>query len=132
MSLTSFIKSNGMDSYVHLWGFDDNPYKYMSKCDLFVCSSLAEGFSTAATEALVLGVPVVTTQCSGMKELLGEEDCGLIVDNDEDALYCGLKSILDNPGRLEKMKLAAKNRGSLFTLETLMPPIESLLEQEQV
>ena len=55
-----------MEKYVDLIGYDINPYKYMSKCDLFVCASYAEGFSTAATEALVLGLPVCTVNVSGM------------------------------------------------------------------
>ena len=111
-----------------LLGFVDNPYRLMSQCDLFVCSSVAEGFSTAATEALILGLPVVTTDCSGMEELLGKEECGLIVDNDEEALYKGLDAILMNPGRIEKMKISARKRGEHFSMDRLMPPILAILE----
>ena len=127
--LWRFILVNDLSDSVRLWGFVDNPCRFLSKCDLFVCSSLAEGLSTAATEALVLGIPVVTTDCSGMKELFGEEACGVIVDNDENALFRGLESVLDDPVLLDRMATSAKRRGAHFSLERLMPPIEALLEQ---
>ena len=41
------------DSFTFL-GYQINPYKYVAKCDIFVCTSIAEGFSTAATEALIV------------------------------------------------------------------------------
>ncbi|MBQ5900346.1 MAG: glycosyltransferase, partial [Clostridia bacterium] len=39
-------------------GYRKNPYQYITHCDLFVCSSYREGFSTAATESLIVGTPV--------------------------------------------------------------------------
>ena len=72
-----------MDTYVDFLGYQTNLYKYVAKCDLFVCASHAEGFSTAATEALILGVPVCTVEVSGMKEMLGENnEYGIITEND--------------------------------------------------
>ena len=73
------ITRYSLENHVRLLGFHENPYKYMAKCDAFVCSSYAEGFSTAATEALILGKPVFTTECAGMQELFGSETCGEIV-----------------------------------------------------
>ena len=61
----------GIADVVTLLGYQTNPYKYVAKCDLFVCASFAEGFSTAATEALIVGTPVCTVEVSGMKEMLG-------------------------------------------------------------
>lgn len=128
-TLSQLVNKERMDDYVRLWGFVRNPYRLMSKCDLFVCSSLAEGFSTAATEAIILGLPVITTDCSGMKELLEDESCGIIVDNDDYALYRGLKMFMNDPGLLTKKKEAATRRGTTFSLDALMPPIESLFIQ---
>ena len=79
-------KNHISDSFTFL-GFQDNPYKYVVKADLFVCSSRREGFSTAVSEALVLGVPVVSTNCSGAYELLGENnEFGIVTENDEEKL----------------------------------------------
>ena len=127
--LQDYISINDLAGDVVLWGFQGNPYPFLAQSDLFVCSSLAEGFSTAATEAVILGVPFVSTACSGMTELLGGEDCGLIVENDEDALFQGLERVLKTPDLLEKMTIAAQKRSTCFSIDQLMSPITALLEE---
>lgn len=129
MMLQDFIRINGLSDDVFLWGFQRNPYPFLVNSDLFVCSSLTEGFSTAATEAVILGVPFVSTSCSGMEELLGGDECGLIVDNDEDALFRGLEKVLKDPALLKKMTIAAKRRSGHFAIDRLMSPITALLEK---
>lgn len=127
--LEAFIRQNGLTDVVTLWGFRANPYQYLAQCDLFVCSSIAEGYSTAVTEALILGLPVVTTRCSGMDELLENGTCGVITSNSEEALYEALKALLDQPEQLAHYRAKAQKRGRDFTLPALMKPIENLLEE---
>ncbi len=113
---------------VTLLGYHTNPYKYIAKCDLFVCASYAEGFSTAATEALILGVPVCTVEVSGMKEMLGENnEYGIVVDNDDDALYNGIKRLLDDPDLLAHYKRQAEIRGKCFSTEETVRAVEDML-----
>ena len=125
--LENIILQESIDDVVTLWGFQSNPYKYMVHCDLFVCSSIGEGYSTAVTEALILGLPVVTTDCSGMDELLNSGECGIITDNSEEALYYGVKRMLDAPDILNKYKKMAIQRGRDFSISSLMKPIENCL-----
>lgn len=127
--LENYIRDNGLEKVVTLLGFQSNPYAYLTQCDLFVCSSVSEGYSTAVTEALILGLPVITTDCSGMNELLLNGKYGVITENSEEALYQGLKSILDHSKLLEYYKRQAKNRGKDFSLLNLLSPIEKLLLQ---
>ena len=78
-------------------GFKSNPYKYVKNADLYVCSSRREGFSTAVTEALIIGTPVVSTNCSGAYELLGKNnEYGIVTENEENALCEGIKEMLSN------------------------------------
>ena len=125
--LETYTKKNHLENIVTLWGFQDNPYAYLVQCDLFVCSSISEGNSTAVTEALILGLPVITTNCSGMHELLKNGECGMITDNSEEALYIGLKRLLDNPSLLQHYRNKAIDRGKDFSLQKLIEPIEKLL-----
>ncbi len=112
-----------------LLGFDENPYKYVSDADLFVCSSYKEGFSTAVTEALVLGVPVVSTKVSGAQELLGTNDeFGIITENNEDALYEGVYRMLTEDGLLEHYKKQAELRGKKFSVEKTTKAVEELID----
>ena len=125
--LETMISKEGLADCVRLPGFRSNPYPTVASADLFVCSSRSEGYSTAVTEALILGVPVVTTACSGMYELIGESGCGLITENEEEALFIGLKSVLDNRESLADIKHKAAMRGQAFSLDSTLKPIEDLL-----
>lgn len=123
-----YIDRNGLNDYVFMLGYDSNPYKYLSKCDLYVCSSITEGFSTAVTEALIVGVPVCTTDVSGMREMLGENnEYGLITENSEDALYEGIKKLIDNADLLNKYKEKALERGKMFSTEKTTEAVEKML-----
>lgn len=110
-------------------GYRTNPYKYVKNCDLYVCSSHSEGFSTSVTESLIVGTPVVATLCSGMTELLGENnEYGIVTENDEDALYKGIKKILTTPDLLDAYAAKAKERGKAFSTEKTVKAVEEMLE----
>lgn len=125
--LEQYIEEHHLQERVSLLGFQPNPYKYLATGDLFVCSSLAEGYSTAVAEALILGLPVVTTDCSGMSELLRNGECGIITDNNEEALYEGMKQVLNTPDMLKFYTEKAKDRSGDFSIDRLIEPFENLL-----
>ena len=123
-----YVAENGLQNSVSFLGYQVNPYKYVSKCDLFVCSSFSEGFSTAATEALIVGTPVCTVAVSGMKEMLGENnEYGVITENDEVALYEGIKRFVESPETLEYYKKKAKERGECFSTKSTVRAVEEML-----
>lgn len=126
--LKKYISDNRLEDCVDLLGYHDNPYKFLAKCDLFVCASLREGFSTAATESLIVGTPVCTVEVSGMKEMLGENnEYGIVTENSENALYEGIKMLLDNPDLLAHYKKQAKIRGKEFSTEKTVKAVEDML-----
>lgn len=127
--LEKYCEQNGMLESVKFLGYQTNPYKYVAKCDLFVCASHAEGFSTAATEALIVGTPVCTVEVSGMKEMLGENnEYGIVTENDDEALYKGIKSLIDAPELLAHYKRRAEMRGKTFSTENTVKAVEEMLE----
>ena len=93
---------------VFLHGVADNPYKYMKNCDLFVLPSGWEGFPTVTVEAKILNCPVLATDVAGIREQLRHGETGWIVDNNEQAIFEGLKYLLENP---EKLVLLKSNDG---------------------
>ena len=130
--LQEFINTNHLDNNVFLLGFIDNPYPYIKYSDLFVCSSIAEGFSTAVTESLILGVPVVTTDCAGMRDLLGNSEYGIICENSYKGLYESLYMILTNNDLLKQYKSKAKERSNYFSKEKRINEVIDLLDQKDV
>lgn len=128
--IEKYLNDNSISSTFTFLGYDTNPYKYVAKCDLFVCPSFEEGFNTAATEALIVGTPVVTTLCSGMKEMLGENnEYGYIEENSEEGIYRGLKYMLDNPDKLKHYTKQAEIRGKSFSTEKTVQMVESMFEE---
>lgn len=125
--LEKMIEKYELQDYVSLLGYQLNPYKYMKNCDLFLCASYAEGFSTAATEALIVGTPVCTVEVSGMKEMLGENnEYGIVVENNDEKLYYAIKNLLDHSDKLQYYAEKAKERGKNFSKEKTVIAIEEM------
>lgn len=122
------ISEANLTDHVTMPGYEVNPYRYIRQCDLFLCSSHAEGFSTATTEALILGTPVCTVEVSGMKEMLGDnKEYGIVTENNEDALYAGIKQLLDDPNLLQHYTEQATLRGKAFSTEETVHAVEKML-----
>lgn len=125
---TMFEKEQDFLSSVVFWGSQINPHKYTSKADLFICSSYSEGYSNACTEAIMLGVPVFSTSVPGANEIVGDSKAGMVVNNDDESLYQGLKQILDNPSLLTIWKKSLMENQYLFSKEYRSSRVFSLLE----
>lgn len=124
-----FLEAEGLQDSFTFLGYQTNPYQYVKNCDLFVCSSYSEGFSTAATEALIVGTPVVTALVSGMKEMLGENnEWGIVTENNEDALYQGIRTLLDDYTLLAYYKDRASIRGRTFSTQRTVEAVENMLQ----
>ena len=113
--IESTIVEYGLQDSVHLLGYDINPYKYVGKMDMFICSSYKEGYSTAVTESIVAGTPVLTTDCSGMSEIFGDSNAGIIVENSDEGLKAVLEDLLNGEIDVEELKKNAIERSNYFS-----------------
>ena len=114
--LLKLIRDLNLEEKVFLLGFDENPYKYMAKCEFFAFASSFEGFSNVLIEALACGCAVVSTEhLSGAKELFGESEFGLLVEvNNENSMFNGLKTMLEDDELKNAYKNKAKSRAAEF------------------
>lgn len=119
----------GVADSVLMPGFLGNPYPWMASADLFVCSSRSEGMSTVVTEALMLGVPVLAVECSGVREQLGMGRFGRIVENHEEALACGMEDFLSGRESCEVWRERAALGGDAFVYGKAVRKVEHLLER---
>ncbi len=127
--LEAFSEEHGLKDYVRFFGFQKEPYPFIKAADLLVCSSRYEGFSTFITEGLILGKPIVTTDCTGMRELLGDSEYGLITENSTEGLYAGMKRCLSDPTLLSYYSTKAVERGEVFSAAELTGKTEEFLEK---
>lgn len=122
------ITDNNLDDCVTLFGFQTNPYPYMREADLLVCSSNYEGYSTFITEGLILGKPIVTTDVSGMRELLGNDEYGMVTGNNDDSFYLGLKKMITEKELLKGYEEKALERGTCFYKQKLVEENEKIFK----
>lgn len=123
--IAKYISDNKLENTFTFLGYQTNPYKYVSKCNLFICASTSEGFSTAATEALIVGTPVITTPVAGMKEMLGKNnEYGLISEMSEESLYNCVKKVISDKGLLTHYKDKALERGKDFSKKKTVDAVE--------
>ncbi len=145
------IDEFGISKSVFFTGFQKNPYKYMAKCDVFVLSSLSEGFPNVLAEAMALSLPVIAVNCfSGPAEILMEDydygrvektfcecDYGILTPHydaigEESAINEISKAVMYFLQHEEIMKKYGKlsgERALAFSPETTVEKLENIFEE---
>lgn len=72
---------------VILLGTIKNPFPYYAQCDLYVQTSLHEGYCISLAEAQAFSKPIVSTDVAGARDLLTNKDREMIVRFDENVLF---------------------------------------------
>ena len=75
-------------------GHISKPYSLVSRADVFVLPSLAEGTSRAALEALCLGVPCVLRQVDGNSKLIQNGINGVLFNRDDELVDALLQAVI--------------------------------------
>ena len=96
-SLHELISSLCMEDNVFLLGHKENPYSYIYHAQCLVSSSVSEGHPLAIGEAIILGTPVIATNCEGNSGMLAHGRYGYLCENDEDGLTSALYHLLTMP-----------------------------------
>lgn len=129
--LRTEITDKRAEHYITMCGNQMNPYPYIKEADLLVCASYFEGYNLTVAEALILGIPVLSTNCTGPNEILDNGKYGKIVENSEYGLYQGIKEVTENPVLLEEYRNKAISRREFFDESQLLKQITDLFEREQ-
>lgn len=127
-TLETAVREYALTDRISFLGMQQNPYAFMSRSDYFLCTSYSEGFSTVGVEAILCELPFLTTNCSGMREIFGHEQCGIICDNSEDGIYAMMKQVLTHRENRKQFVEACKRRKAFFQTEVRVSAICDLLE----
>lgn len=125
-ALEYYIEQLNLQKYVKLLGFSDNPYALMKNMDLFVCSSIAEGFSLVIAEAMIVGLPVVSMECAGPNELLGNGEYGILCPT-FDELGEAIVKVSTDAALMQSLRDKALERSRYFNTSSTVRQIESIL-----
>ena len=120
--LERYVQENDLQTRVKFFGAHPNPYRFMVQGQMFVCSA----YHSSVVKAMILGLPVVATETPELKEVLKNGECGLMTPNTEEALYKGIKSLLDDPNLMSQYQQKSEARGWDFDIEALLVPYENL------
>lgn len=108
-------------------GFVRPAYPYMKVADVFLNTSEAEGYPLVLCEALCLGLPVVATDITGAHEILDNSEFGLLVQEDVQDIYQGLKKMIDNDLMRAEYAQKALLRSEMFSVEKVLEEIDAVL-----
>lgn len=133
--LKDFARKLKIENDVVFLGWCDNPYKYFSKADVFVYSSLLDSQPNALIEALICGCPIVSNDCDfGPREILDDGKYGLLSLkledkplSPEDPLTDAERDfkekvilLLDNPNLRKDFSKISEERLNIFDREKLV------------
>jgi len=129
--ILSLIKSLGIEKNTALLGFQENPYKYMSKATVFVLSSTLEGFPNVLVEAMACGAPVVATNCeSGPCEIIINRESGILVPvGQEKELSEAINYILKNENFRKKISANGLARAEFFSFNKGIAEYKNLFNE---
>jgi glycosyltransferase involved in cell wall biosynthesis len=121
-SLSSLISELGIDNKVQMPGIKNNPFKYLSRSDVFVLSSISEGFGNVILEAMACGCPVISTDCpSGPGEIITDGENGILVPVEDSSALChAILNVLQNITLSKKLSKNALKRVNDFNLEKIV------------
>jgi len=102
---------------LHFLEYVSDMEAFYDSLDLLLMTSEWEGFPNVVLEAMARGVPVVTTDCGGVLELVVHEGTGLIVSSRNAAdLGRAMGDILGNPSLWSRLSLAGLKRVKSYFL----------------
>lgn len=94
---------------------DEEVFSFYKAADVFICSSLYEGFNIPPLEAMSLGVPVICSNLSSLPEVVG--DAAYLLEDPRDAkeMTAGITAVLTDKELQKKLVKKGKERASQFS-----------------
>ena len=129
--LEKLAQENNISENIEFTGFVSDPQRIIAAGDLFVLLSFNEGLSNSLLEAMINGVPVLTTDAGGVKEFIKHKKNGFITRSMKPFdIACELKNIIEN--RKELVNIGEKGRktvAELFSMDKMETKIENFLKK---
>lgn len=92
--IEKLIKEKNLSDYLVLLGTKTNPYPYYKDCDLYVQTSLHEGYCITIAEALVFDKYIITTDVAGAHDQIKDKTQGIICECNEQSIFNEVKRFL--------------------------------------
>ena len=129
--LKEFSKKLSIEDKTDFLSAVANPFPYMMKADVFVCSSLYEGLSNVILEALVLGKPIVSTDHKhGANEIIEDRKSGILVPvGNPQKMADAIIKILEDGELRKSLGKEAEKRSEDFSRDKMISGYEKLFAE---
>lgn len=119
--LKKVVKECGITDFVHFFGYQNNPFKYLKNARFLVLSSKNEGLSNVLLESLSCGTPVISFDCPcGPREIISNLKNGILVeDQNIEKLTEAMNTLAEDENIYQYCKQNAKESVSRFLLDTI-------------
>jgi len=128
--LKDVVSSKGLGDVIDIAGRIDAesmPQVYREN-DVFISATMQEGMSNAMLEAMASGLPIVTTRCEGVEELI--TDNGVIVESASgEKIAWAVRELADDRQTLGQMGVAARRRAEKFGWSSTASEYRKLYEK---
>ena len=126
--LKNRIKELNIEETFIFLGEYKNPYPFIKEADYFILPSFSEAYPLVIAESLILSKPIITTDVGGIREMMVDQENGIFIpSNNEQALYDGMKTLLQDQEKSEFFVENNKKCKSNFSPEKIYKEIENLL-----
>lgn len=125
--ILNMAKEFNIDSKINWIGWKEEPWKYVDEASVLVLTSDYEGFGMVVVEALARGIPVITTDCTGPRELIKDNHNGWFFPiGDYQALTSILQDILDKKMSLPSQEICEQSIRR-FKIEAVVDSFEKAI-----
>lgn len=114
-SLKETAKNLGLEGSVIFHGHVPDIHEQMADAGMFVLSSNTEGMPNILLEAMMMGLPCISTACTGAKEVIRDGVNGLLTAlDDPESMAAAMARMAENPDEAERMRQNAMKTAETF------------------
>ena len=128
--VAKYIVKNKLDKYIKIIGFTDNVLSYLKISDLVISVSKQEGLPLNILEAMYLKKPIIVTNCRGNRDLITNNQNGVVVDvNDREALLNAINYLKNNPTEAKKLSINNKKISLNYSIDNVLEIMKKIYDR---
>ena len=130
-TLEKYIEENDADEYIKLIGNRKDIPEVLRASDVYVLPSLHEGLPNSLMEAMAMGLPCIATDVGGVRELIDDQQSGVIVHpKDSIAIYHSILQLIERPEyKISLGEKAYKKIKESYSIDKAVEELEAIYYQ---
>ena len=127
--LETLARERGVGARVRFLGFQQNPWRYIARADVFALTSTYEGFGNVLIEAMACGTPVVATRSPGTVEIIADGETGALVDHDARSIADAIGALLSDRAKRDAQVARARQSVGHYALPAVAERYDRLFQE---